>query len=100
MADNLIEKKGKSTWYVRLAVPADIQSAIGGTVLIQSLKTGLRSEAITRSLSVLAGWKPQFKAARDKRSKRGEGWKARIAEDADDFTKIFRGLKTAAALGE
>jgi integrase len=101
VADNLIQKKGESTWYVRLAVPADIQSAMGGkTVLIQSLKTGLRSEAMTRRLFVLADWKAQFKVARDKRSNRGDGWKDRIAEDADDFTKIFRGLKTAAALGE
>jgi integrase len=101
VADNLIQKKGESTWYVRLAVPVDIQSAMGGkTVLIQSLKTGLRSEAMTRRLFVLADWKAQFKVARDKRSNRGEGWKDRIAEDADDFTKIFRGLKTAAALGE
>ncbi len=100
MADNLIQKKGESTWYVRLAVPADIQSAMGGTVLIQSLKTGLRSEAMTRRLSILAGWKAQFRAAREKRSNREDGWKDRIAADADDFTKIFRGLKTAAALGE
>lgn len=74
MADNLIQKKGESTWYVRLAVPVDVQSAMGGkTVLIQSLKTGLRSEAMTRRLSVLADWKAQFKAARDKRSRRGDG---------------------------
>lgn len=65
MADNLIQKKGESTWYVRLAVPIDVQSAMGGkTVLIQSLKTGLRSEAMTRRLSVLAGWKAGIATAR------------------------------------
>ncbi|QWB08733.1 tyrosine-type recombinase/integrase [Pseudomonas syringae] len=65
MADNLIQKKGESTWYVRLAVPIDVQSAMGGkTVLIQSLKTGLRSEAMTRRLSVLAGWKADIAKAR------------------------------------
>jgi integrase len=101
MADNLIQKKGESTWYVRLAVPADVQSAMGGkTVLIQSLKTGLRSEAMTQRLSVLAGWKAQFKAARDKRSRRGDGWKDRVAEDAQDFNQIIRQLKIDTALGE
>lgn len=101
MADNLIQKKGESTWYVRLAVPVDVQSSMGGkTVLIQSLKTGLRSEAMTRRLSVLAGWKAQFKAARDKRSNRGDGWKERIAGDAHDFSQIIRQLKTDTALGE
>jgi integrase len=65
MSDSLIQKKGESTWYVRLAVPKDVRKAMGGkSVLIQSLKTGLRSEAMTRRLSVLAGWKAQFQAAR------------------------------------
>ncbi|MCF5666184.1 tyrosine-type recombinase/integrase [Pseudomonas marginalis] len=62
--DNLIQKKGESTWYVKLAVPADVQSKLGCKVLIQSLKTGLRSEAMTRRLSVLAGWKSQIETAR------------------------------------
>lgn len=101
MPDNLIQKKGESTWYVRLAVPADVQNAMGGAkVLIQSLKTGLRSEAMVRRLSVLAGWKSQIKAARDKRSNRGDGWKERIAEDAQDFSQIIRQLKIDTALGE
>lgn len=101
MPDNLIQKKGESTWYVRLAVPADVQNAMGGAkVLIQSLKTGLRSEAMVRRLSVLAEWKSQIKAARDKRSNRGDGWKERIAEDAQDFSQIIRQLKIDTALGE
>lgn len=101
MPDNLIQKKGESTWYVRLAVPADVQNAMGGAkVLIQSLKTGLRSEAMVRRLSVLAGWKSQIKATRDKRSNRGDGWKERIAEDAQDFSQIIRQLKIDTALGE
>ena len=76
MADNLIQKKGESTWYVRLAVPIDVRKAMGGkTVLIQSLKTGLRSEAMNRRLSILADWQAAFKAARDKRTNRGDEWK-------------------------
>ncbi|MDD1975215.1 tyrosine-type recombinase/integrase [Pseudomonas tussilaginis] len=101
MAHNLIQKKGESTWYVKLAIPSDVRQAFGGkAAFIQSLKTGLRSEAMTRRLSVLAGWKTQIKAARDKRSNRGEVWKERLAEDTQDFSKIFRQLKTDVALGE
>lgn len=100
MAHNLIQKKGESTWYVRLAVPVDVQNAIGCKVLIQSLKTGLRKEAMDARLPILANWKAQFQAARDKRTNRGEAWKERLAEDAHDFSKIFRQLKTDVALGE
>lgn len=100
MADNLIQKKGESTWYVRLAVPADVQKAIGCKVLIQSLKTGLRKEAMNARLPILASWKAQFQAARDKRTNRGDAWKERLAGNAHDFSKIFRQLKTDVALGE
>lgn len=65
MADNLIQKAGESTWYVRLAVPADVQDALGAKVLIQSLKTGLRKEAMDRRLPILATWKARIKAARE-----------------------------------
>ena len=101
MADNLIQKKGESTWYVRLAVPIDVRKAMGGkTVLIQSLKTGLRSEAMNRRLSILAGWQAAFKAARDRRTNRGDEWKEHIAASAQVFADIFRQLKTDVALGE
>lgn len=64
MAENLIQKKGESTWYVRLAVPADVQKAIGCKVLIQSLKTGLRKEAMDARLPILANWKARIATAR------------------------------------
>ncbi|MDF3867969.1 tyrosine-type recombinase/integrase [Pseudomonas denitrificans (nom. rej.)] len=64
MADNLVQKRNESTWYVRLAVPADVQRAIGKKVLIQSLKTGLRGVAMERRLPVLAEWKAQIAKAR------------------------------------
>ncbi|WP_150756224.1 site-specific integrase [Pseudomonas fluorescens] len=101
MADNLIQKKGESTWYVRLAVPSDVRNAMGGkSVLIQSLKTGLRSEAMNRRLPVLASWKAQIQAAREKRTSRGDGWKEQIATSARAFADVFRQLKTDVALGE
>ncbi|WP_018925234.1 site-specific integrase [Pseudomonas umsongensis] len=100
MADNLIQKKGESTWYVRLAVPADVQKAVGSKVLVQSLKTGLRKEAMNARLPILANWKAQFQAARDKRTNRGDAWKERLAGEAHDFSKIIRQLKTDVALGE
>lgn len=64
MADNLIQKKGESTWYVRLAVPADVQKKLGAKVLVQSLKTGLRREAMERRLPILAAWKAKILQAR------------------------------------
>ncbi|MFT0475522.1 tyrosine-type recombinase/integrase [Pseudomonas antarctica] len=100
MADNLIQKKGESTWYVRLAVPADVQKAIGCKVLIQSLKTGLRKEAMNARLPVLANWKAQFQVARDKRTNRGTAWKENLANEAQDFSQLFRQLKIDAVLGE
>jgi integrase len=65
MADNLIQKAGESTWYVRLAVPADVQDKLGAKVLIKSLKTGLRKVAMDARLPILAAWKAQIKAARE-----------------------------------
>ncbi|WEJ70439.1 tyrosine-type recombinase/integrase [Pseudomonas sp. PSE14] len=64
MADNLVQKRNESTWYVRLAVPADVQRAIGKKILTQSLKTGLRSVAMERRLPVLAEWKALIAKAR------------------------------------
>lgn len=65
MPDNLIQKKGESTWYVKMAVPPDVQDAIGLKVLVQSLKTGLRKDAMDARLPILAMWKARIKAARE-----------------------------------
>lgn len=65
MPDNLIQKKGESTWYVRMAVPPYAQDALGRKVLVQSLKTGLRREAMHLRLSILDAWKAQIKSIRD-----------------------------------
>lgn len=88
MADNLIQKKGESTWYVRLAVPVDVRKAMGGkSVLIQSLKTGLRFEAMTRRLSVLAGWKAAIAAAREKRAL-PEDWQEGVISQLEQLDQI------------
>ncbi|PNA01242.1 MULTISPECIES: site-specific integrase [unclassified Pseudomonas] len=101
MADNLIQKKGESTWYVRLAVPADVRAAMGGkTVLIRSLQTGLRSEAMERRLAILAKWKAAIAQARGKRAERGDAWKDPVATAAQDLAQKVREMKTAIALGE
>lgn len=101
MADNLIQKRGESTWYCRLAVPADVRAAMGGkTVLIRSLQTGLRSEAMERRLVVLAEWKAQIAQARGKRAARGNTWKDPVVNVAHGFAQATRKLKTDVALGE
>lgn len=79
MADNLIQKKGESTWYVRLAVPADVQKALGCKVLIQSLKTGLRKEAMDARLPFLAQWKAKIAAARVEVLDQHKHWRRDVA---------------------
>lgn len=101
MADHLIQKKGESTWYVRLAVPANIRAAMGGkTVLIRSLKTGLRSEAMVRRHGVLDEWNAAFDAARGKLANRGDAWKDPVVAAAQDLAQKVRDMKIAVALGE
>jgi integrase len=99
LANNLIQKSGESTWYVRLAIPTDVQKAFGGRkVLTQSLKTGLRSEAMVRRLQYLAQWKQQIADARAGRAL-PESW----AEDVTDaLTAISQGktLRKMQLIGE
>lgn len=92
MADNLIQKKGESMWYVRLAIPADAQKAFGGRkVLIQSLRTGLRSEAMERRLKYLTQWKQAIAAARSARNL-PDNWQADIADQAQRMDAFTRDL--------
>ena len=77
MPDNLIQKKNESTWYVRLDVPKDVRRALGNrTVLIQSLKTGMRSEAMVRRLPILSQWKADIAAARAAKGHKGDEWRS------------------------
>lgn len=79
MSDNLIQKKGESTWYVRLAIPVDVQKALGCKVRIQSLKTGLRKEAMEARLPILAQWKAEIAAARSQAKAAKENWRPELA---------------------
>lgn len=89
MADHIFQKKGESTWYVRLAIPADVQKSFGGRkVLIQSLKTGTRSEAMVRRLQYLSIWKQQIADARAGRAL-PENW----ATDVSDVLMTINQLK-------
>jgi integrase len=88
MADNLIQKKGESTWYVRLAVPVDVQKAIGCKVRIQSLKTGLRKVAMDARLPFLTQWKSEFEAARAFRKESREQWRQEIADKSLKFDTL------------
>ncbi|WP_085724687.1 tyrosine-type recombinase/integrase [Pseudomonas sp. R37(2017)] len=76
MADHIFQKKNESTWYVRLDVPKDVRRALGNrTVLIQSLKTGMRSEAMLRRLPILSQWKADIEAARTAKGNKGDEWR-------------------------
>ncbi|ANJ57425.1 integrase [Pseudomonas silesiensis] len=80
MADNLIQKAGESTWYVRLAVPADVQHKLGAKVLIQSLKTGLRKVAMDARLPILAEWKALIASTRAAKAAAREQWRQELAD--------------------
>jgi integrase len=92
MTDNLIQKKGESTWYVRLAVPADVQRKLGVKVLTLSLKTGLRKEALDRRLPILAAWKSRIKAAREG-IPLPEGWQDDVISLHTDLGQMFENQK-------
>lgn len=88
MSDHLIQKKGESTWYVRLAIPADVQKALGCKVRIQSLKTGLRKEAMEARLPYLTRWKAEITAARAQASAPKEDWRPSFALMAQKFNTV------------
>ncbi|MDD1961889.1 tyrosine-type recombinase/integrase [Pseudomonas sp. 39004] len=76
MADHLTQKDGESTWYVRLAVPADVRHAFGGRAkLIKTTGTSNRAEAMVRRLPYLAQWKAQIAAAREQKFVAGDQWR-------------------------
>lgn len=88
MPDNLIQKKGESTWYVRLAIPADVQKALRCKVRVQSLKTGLRKEAMEARLPYLAQWKAEIAAARAQAQNRKENWRVEVAMMGSAMEKL------------
>lgn len=89
MADHIFQKAGESTWYVRLDVPKDVRKALGNRrVLIQSLKTGMRSEAMVNRLPILAQWKAEIEAARSTRKVHREGWQDKVHARAVEHRKL------------
>ncbi|WDY56815.1 tyrosine-type recombinase/integrase [Pseudomonas sp. PSKL.D1] len=76
MATHLVQKPGESTWYVRMAVPADVRHAFGGRAkLIKTTGTSNRSEAMDRRLPILAQWKADIAAAREHKLVSGDQWR-------------------------
>lgn len=92
--DNLIQKKGESTWYVRLAVPADVQRALGCKVLIQSLKTGLRREAMIARLPYLTEWKARIATARAGKPL-PQDWQDSFADSLEAVVTVTKWSKAA-----
>jgi integrase len=87
MADNLIQKPGESTWYVKLAIPRDVQRVLGAKVFIKSLKTGLRREAMDARLPFLTQWKAKIAAARTQAKALKENWRPELASSSLVFDK-------------
>ncbi|WP_248802166.1 DUF6538 domain-containing protein [Pseudomonas sp. MWU13-2100] len=94
MADFIFQKKGESTWYARLAVPADVQERLGRKVFIQSLKTASRTEAVHASHTYLAVWRDQIKTAR-KAKEPPEGWQENIIAAATEMETLIQNRKRA-----
>lgn len=102
MSHNLIQKRGESTWYVRLAIPVDVQKALGCKVRTQSLKTGLRKEAMEARLPILAQWKAEIAAARSLAKAAKENWRPELATrsialDKEIDSRLLTALKKAPA---
>lgn len=80
MANNLIRKTGENTWYVKMAVPPDVQHVLGKKVFLRSLKTAFHKEAMDARLPFLAQWKAAIKAARAQEAIRKQNWRPELAE--------------------
>jgi integrase len=96
--DYLIHKKGESTWYVKMAVPRDVQHMLGAKAFVRSLKTGLRKEAMDARLPYLTEWKARIAAARAVKAESREQWRQELAEkslelDAQVDSRLLQAIK-------
>ena len=89
---NLIQKAGESTWYVRLAVPVDVQKVIGRKVFIKTLQTASLTEAQRRRGVHLTTWWAQIEAARKSRQL-PEGWQSNVVTAIETVNSIFQNQK-------
>ena len=85
MATYLTKKPGESTWYVRMAVPADVRKAFGGRAkLIKTTGTSNKAEAMDKRLPILSQWKADIRAARAARTADREEWRQILHIEALD----------------
>lgn len=91
---NLIQKAGESTWYVRLAVPVDVQKVVGRKVFIKSLQTASLTEAQRRRGMHLTTWWAQIEAARKSRQL-PEGWQSNVVSAIEAVNSMFQDQKRA-----
>lgn len=86
MATHLVQKPGESTWYVRMAVPADVRAAFGGrSKLIKTTGTSNKTEAMNRRLPILAQWKADIAAAREGKVAAREMWRQEVVDGSVAF---------------
>jgi integrase len=91
---NLIQKAGESVWYVRVAVPLDVQKVIGRKVFIKSLETKSLTEAQRRRGVHLTIWWAQIEAAR-KSKQPPDGWQSRLVNGMEAVNKFVQDRKRA-----
>lgn len=91
---NLIQKAGESTWYVRVAVPVDVQTVIGRKVFIKSLQTASLTEAQRRRGVHLTTWWAQIEAARKSRQL-PEGWQSGVVAAIETVNSMIQDQRRA-----
>lgn len=92
MSKFIFQKKNGSTWYVRLAVPMDVQKALGRKVFVQSLKTTSRMEALHASNAPLAEWRMLISSVRKGKTP-PDNWRDNVAAAATGLADFVQSRK-------
>lgn len=80
-ASHLIQKKGESTYYARIIIPADIRHAYDGQrTLTKTTGTSNLAEAKEKRWPIISAWKAQFQAIRAGKLEDATRWREDVAE--------------------
>lgn len=109
MATHLIRKRGESTWYARIIIPADIRHSYNGQrTLTKTTGTSNRTEALERRWPIITGWKAEFRAIREGRAEDAYKWREEVAGYShqsathlqNHLVSLFSGGRRLATAGE
>ncbi|MFG0468252.1 tyrosine-type recombinase/integrase [Pseudomonas putida] len=109
MATHLIRKRGESTWYARIIIPADIRHSYNGQrTLTKTTGTSNRTEALERRWPIITAWKAEFRAIREGRAEDADKWREEVAGYShqsathlqNHLVSLFSGGRRLATAGE